>query len=220
MKPHWEALTPDTRLTFDMCAQLPFIRDFYLAGGTGLALHYGHRFSVDLNFFGERAGVVNREMRTLLKRRFENPKLRLTHDKDATLVAGWRNVGISFFELDSHPLVERPRQINGVRLAGVRDIGAMKLAAVFNRASRKDLVDLYFILQYVSLDELFRVAARKYPLVPSFPVMALRGLAFFDDAEKLAMPEMIDKTPWSKMKNFLKAQALDAGRIKLSKYWD
>jgi predicted nucleotidyltransferase component of viral defense system len=220
MNPHWEALTPETRLTFDVCAQLPFIRDFYLAGGTGLALHLGHRFSVDLDFFSERTGTVDREMRTLLKRRFEKPKLRITHDRDATFVAEWRNVGLSFFELDVHPLVERPRQVIGIRLAGVRDIGAMKLSAVFNRASRKDLVDLYFILQNESLDDLFRVAAKKYPNVPSFPHLALRGLAFFDDAEQLPMPEMIDKTPWRTMKKFLEQQALEAGRKKLGKYWD
>lgn len=110
--------------------------------------------------------------------------------------------------------------LNGISLASIRDIGAMKLSAVFNRASRKDLVDLYFILQHVSLEELFRVAAKKYPLVPSFPVLALRGIAFFDHAEEFTMPEMIDKTPWSKMKKFLEQESLEAGRQKLAKFWD
>lgn len=95
----------------------------------------------------------------------------------------------------------------------------MILSAVFNRASRKDLVDLFFILQRVTLEELFRVAAVRYRHVPSFAVMALRGLAFFDDAEAFPMPRMTDKTPWSKMKKFLEQQALEAGRKQLEKYW-
>jgi hypothetical protein len=50
-QPYWEALTPHTRLAFHHLAWQPFIRQFYLAGGTGLALHLGHRFSIDLVFF-------------------------------------------------------------------------------------------------------------------------------------------------------------------------
>ena len=49
--PHWEALTPETQNAFRKMARLPFIQRYYLAGGTGLALHLGHRFSVDLDFF-------------------------------------------------------------------------------------------------------------------------------------------------------------------------
>lgn len=219
MKPHWEALTPDTRTTFQACAELPFIRDFYLAGGTALALHLGHRFSVDLDFFSEREGTVDRKMRSALKRKFRGQSLELTDDQDATFVAKLRGVGLSFFELDAHPLIEATLDVEGVRIASIREIGAMKLAAVFGRASRKDFVDLYFILQNETLENLFRVAAKKYPLVPSFPYLALRGMAFFDDAEKLDMPQMIDKTPWSKMKKFLEQRAMQVGRQKLAKYW-
>ncbi len=220
MKPHWEALTPDTRTTFQACANLPFIRDFYLAGGTGLALHLGHRFSVDLDFFSERANTVDKKMRSVLKRKFRGQSLELTHDQDATFVAKLRAVGISFFELDAHPLVEPTMDVEGVQIASIREIGAMKLAAVFGRASRKDLVDLYYILQNERLENLFRVAAKKYPLVPSFPHLALRGMVFFDDAEKLDMPKMIDQRAWSKMKKFLEKQAFEVGRRQLGKLWE
>jgi hypothetical protein len=219
MRPHWEALTPETRAMFDECAKLPFIQDFYLAGGTGLALHLGHRFSVDLDFFSEHPHTVSSKMRGLLKRTFRDPFLEVSQDSDMTFTAKWWNVGVSFFELDAHPLVDPAIDISGIRLASMREIGAMKLAAVFSRASRKDLVDLYFILRQESLGDLLRVAGKKYPNVPSFPHLALRGLAFFDDAEKMPMPEMIDKTPWRKMKKFLEKQALEMGRMKLDKYW-
>lgn len=44
--PHWDALTPATRQAFQQAAGLQIIDRYYLAGGTGLALHLGHRFSV------------------------------------------------------------------------------------------------------------------------------------------------------------------------------
>jgi hypothetical protein len=46
--PHWEALTDETQNAFHLVSGLTFIQRFYLAGGTGLALHLGHRFSIDL----------------------------------------------------------------------------------------------------------------------------------------------------------------------------
>ena len=49
-QPHWEALTGETQEAYHLVSRLPFIQRYYLAGGTGLALHLGHRFSVDLDF--------------------------------------------------------------------------------------------------------------------------------------------------------------------------
>jgi hypothetical protein len=70
------------------------------------------------------------------------------------------------------------------------------------------------------LDSLFQVASIKYAKVRSFPVSAVRALSYFDDAESLPMPQMIDKTPWTKMKRFLEAKALEAGRKKLRDLWE
>ena len=50
LKLRWQALTPATREAFHLVASLSFIQRYYLAGGTGLALHLGH-CSVDLDFF-------------------------------------------------------------------------------------------------------------------------------------------------------------------------
>jgi hypothetical protein len=96
MKPHWEALKPTTRESFYTCAKFPFIDKFYLAGGTGLALHFGHRYSVDLDFFSEKSNTVDAAMRSLLKRKLQKSSLEVIHDKDATFVAKWRGVGIIF----------------------------------------------------------------------------------------------------------------------------
>jgi hypothetical protein len=66
---------------------------------------------------------------------------------------------------------------------------------------------------------LFRVAAVKYARVRTFAISATRALAYFEDAEALPMPRMIDRTPWPVMKRFLKRQALKAGRKRLEDLW-
>ncbi len=219
-RPHWEALTPATRDAFQLLDRLEFIKRFYLAGGTGLALHFGHRFSIDLDFFSSDADSVGPDERSILRSVLDDPTLAITYDKDSTFVATWHGVGISFFRLNLYPLVKPTLLLENVPLASVEEIGAMKLAAIIDRGTRKDMIDLYFILQQVSLDSLFQVAATKYAKVRTFAISATRALAYFEDAESLPMPRMIDKTPWSKMKKFLEAKAIDAGRKRLEDLWE
>lgn len=218
--PRWEALTPATRQAFHQVARLRFIKSFYLAGGTGLALHLGHRFSVDLDLFSPNETAVSPDQRDAMRILLDDQSLSITHDSDGTFVATWQDVGISFFRLPLYPLVQPPVLLEGIPLATVPEIGAMKLAAIIDRGTRKDMVDLYYLLQAVSLETIFEVASVKYTRVRSFPVSAIRALAYFADAEALPMPRMLDRTPWSKMKKFLENQAMEAGRKKLSDLWE
>jgi len=217
--PHWEALTLETRDALQRVSELTFIDRFYLAGGTGLALHLGHRFSVDLDFFSQASDSVGPDERALLREAFEDPSLIITYDKDTTFVASWRDVGISFFRLQAYPLVQTPIQLDRIPLATVEEIGAMKLAAIIDRGTRKDLVDVYFILQRVPLTTLFQIASVKYSRVTTFAVSATRALAYFEDAETIPMPRMLDRTSWTKMKRFLERQAMEAGRQHLEDLW-
>jgi hypothetical protein len=218
-QPHWEALTPATRDVFNLLAKLDFIKRYYLAGGTGLALHLGHRLSVDLDLFSAQADAVGPDERSALRSALDEPTLAITNDIDSTFVAAWRGVGVSFFRYNLYPLVRPTLFVDGVQLASLEEIGAMKLAAIIGRGTRKDLIDLYFILQQVSLESLFEVAAVKYSKVRTFAASATRGLAYFDDAEALPMPRMLDKISWTKMKKFLNAKALEAGRNRLEDLW-
>jgi len=184
-----------------------------------LAIHFGHRFSADLDFFSSDANSVGPDERSTLRAVLNDPTLSITYDKDSTFVVTWRNVGVSFFRLNLYPLVTLPLSVDNVPLASVEEIGAMKLAAIIDRGTRKDLVDLYYILQMVSLETLFQVAAIKYAKVRTFPVSAIRALAYFEDADSLPMPRMVDKTSWAKMKKFLETKAIEAGRKKLADLW-
>jgi hypothetical protein len=219
LTPHWEALTPKTLAAFHLAAGLPFIQRYYLAGGTGLALHLGHRFSVDLGFFSPAADAVGPDELAALRAAFADPSLVITHDKDMTFVATWQGVGVSFFRLALYPLVQEPLPLEGAPVATVEEIGAMKLAAIMARGTRKDYVDLYFILQRAPLERLFAVAAVKYAPVRTFAISAVRALTYFVDAEATPMPQMIERASWTTIKRFLERQALEAGRQRLEDLW-
>lgn len=219
LTPHWEALTPKTREAFYLSAGLPFIQRYYLAGGTGLALHLGHRFSIDLDFFSPASDSVGPDERAAMQTVFSDPSLTITHDKDMTFVATWQGVGVSFFRLAFYPLVQEPLLLEGMPVATVEEIGAMKLAAIMARGTRKDYVDLYFILQRAPLERLFAVAAVKYAKVRTFAISAVRALTYFGDAEATPMPQMIKRTSWIAVKRFLEREALQAGRQHLEDFW-
>ena len=150
---------------------------------------------------------------------FDDPSLSISFDKDMTFVATWRGVGVSFFRLALYPLVQEPLLLEGVPLATVEEIGAMKLAAIMSRGTRKDYIDLYYILQQTRLERLFEVAAVKYAQVRTFAVSAVRALTYFADAEATPMPQMIARVSWTTMKRFLERQALEAGRQRLEDLW-
>ena len=217
--PHWEALTSETIEVFHLIASLDLVKRFYLAGGSGLALHLGHRFSVDLDFFSTELDSVGPDERTQFRKILNDPTLTITYDKNNTFVASWRSVGVSFFQLHQYPLIQLTILVDEVPLASLEEIGAMKLAAIIGRGTKKDLVDLYFILERTSLETLFQIASLKYPLVRTFAISATRALSYFDDADAQPMPRMLDRTPWSKMKRFLEHQAMEAGRQHLEDLW-
>lgn len=219
LTPQWRALTPEARQAFQISAALPFIQRYYLAGGTGLALHLGHRVSIDLDFFTSVPDAVGPDERAALRVAFDDPSLAISFDKDMTFVANWRGVGVSFFRLALYPLVQEPLLLEGVPVATVEEIGAMKLAAIMARGTRKDYIDLYFILQQTPLERLFEVAAVKYGRVRTFAVSAVRALTYFADAETTPMPQMIQRASWPAVKRFLEQQSLAAGRKRLEDLW-
>ena len=104
---------------------------------------------------------------------------------------------------DMYEWIEEPVEEDGVRLAGVKDIGAMKINAVTNRGTRKDFVDLARLLEDYSLGEIFTWYRTKYP--DANPALALRSLSYFVDAETMPMPRMLIPFDWENAKDRIRA---------------
>ena len=75
----------------------------------------------------------------------------------------------------------------------------MKTYAIENRGSRKDFIDMYFLLKHYSLAEILSFYKRKYLEHSEF--VALRSLTYFDDAETYAMPVMFADLDWEVLKH-------------------
>jgi len=157
-----------------------FKRDFYLAGGTALALQIGHRDSIDFDFFGPE-NIDTKQLFAEISEIFKNRKILKTQEEKNTLTVFIDNdIKLSFFGY-KYKLLNNTIEDDNLRLASIEDIACMKLSAITSRASNKDYIDLYYILQDKKLKDLLEKASEKFPDLDAS--LILKSVVYFADIE-------------------------------------
>lgn len=192
---HPEVLPKRQRELFFALSECSWISDFYLAGGTALALQIAHRRSIDFDFFSEK----DFDMLFLKKKLPEFGIYSLRSESEIILDGDINKVRISFFRLPS-PLISKELRFGNLRIASKEDIAAMKLSSISMRGSRKDFIDLYFLLKEYTLKEMFGFFKKKYGESEENIFCALKGLVYFVDAEKNPMPGLLRHVTWGQIK--------------------
>lgn len=187
-------INPDTLELLKALQQLPVLCQTRLVGGTALALQIGHRKSIDLYLFGKLT-VGTFELTTQL-----SLLGKLTVLKDSSNIHIYSINGIkvdivnyTYDWLESSYNVEKD-----IRLANLKDICAMKLAAITGRGTKKDFIDIYFLLKYFSLEEMCSFYVEKYSDGSLF--LVLKSLSYFEDAEADPLPFMLTEINWDTVK--------------------
>lgn len=176
--------------------RLPVLEQTRLVGGTALALQLGHRKSIDLDFFGTvdceseylRESIAGIASLTILK---ESPHIHIY------IVDGIKVDIVNY----KYPWLDDVVLEQGLRLASVSDIAAMKITAIIGRGTKKDFIDIAFLLHHFSLEEILHFYAAKYN--DSSVFMAMKSLAYFDDAESDPMPDMFVNQSWQQVKAYI-----------------
>lgn len=190
---HTETVEPSTLDLLRRLQRLPDLTSTRLVGGTALALHLGHRKSVDLDMFGTFDPIVS--YRKLLAD--------AGHSVEGAENGTVQSLRVNNVKVDlvnyPYPWLDDAIEEGNIRLASLRDIAAMKLSAVANRGRKKDFIDVARLLDVFSLDQMLSLYKEKFSVSElSFP---LRGLMYFDDAEEDPMPEMFDSNfTWENVK--------------------
>lgn len=189
------------RKVLDRLAAAGVMRDFYLAGGTGLALLLGHRRSVDLDCFSRTNRLRFEGRRDLLARLRRLPGWVVSEEHDGTVHGRVGRVRVSFFWYPQ-PLVRPFIRHGAVRIASMADIGLMKVGAIIGRGSRKDFIDLYVICQHLPLPRLLALGKHKFRGAHDFTLQAVKALSFFEDAER--DPPVVTPRPiaWRQVTSF------------------
>ena len=197
---HLETVHPDTLDLLKRIQSLPTLSETRLVGGTALALQLGHRRSIDLDFFGNWGEV----------------HLQSELESCGTVVRTGGTSRLQFYEIDrvkvdfvtyDYRWLREALCEDNIRLAQIEDITAMKLEAVTNRGSKKDFIDVAFLLDLFSLKEMLDLYQRKYPA--GLKLLVMRSLVYFDDAETTDMPVMLKPLSWDEAKE----RVCDAVRV-------
>jgi len=151
------------------------LNNFLLVGGTALALKIGHRKSIDIDLFTTSAFNAQ-QMGDHLSRNYRPLNLEVINNGVACFID---DVKVDILS-HRYPLVQSPDTVEGIRMVSLEDIGAMKLNAIYNNGTRvKDFVDVYFLLEKHSLEELLKACQAKYPGLDQ--EMVAKSLVYFKD---------------------------------------
>ena len=194
---HAEVISAEVADTAGRLTGLEALRDFYLAGGTALALHLGHRRSVDLDFFS--ADPFSQDL--LVATLQALPEFSLVAKSTQTLHLNVSGTKVSFIGY-SYPLLFPLELFRGLAVADVRDIACMKLSALASRGSRRDFIDLYVAAQRYGLPRLLEFFQRKFAEANYSVIHVQKSLVYFVDAEKEPMPAMLLPLSWEEVKAF------------------
>lgn len=131
-----------------------FKSEFYLVGGTAIALHLGHRRSFDFDLFSPKP-FDNRSIRATIKKFAPINRTFIESQGEMTLLVD--QTRFTFFEF--HHSIDHPENFNDViTLPKLITLAAMKAYALGFRPKWKDYLDLYFIFKQFTLAEVVKAA--------------------------------------------------------------
>jgi hypothetical protein len=157
--------------------QAAIFKDYFLVGGTSLALQMGHRRSDDIDLFTQKE-IDKEAIGVFLFENYRN-KVLVINSQNIIYQVKINDIKVDFVK---HPynLIEKVKEEENIRYLGKKDIAAMKLRAIENSGNRaKDFVDVYYLLNEITLDDMFDCYKIKYGINDIYSVK--RSLGYFDD---------------------------------------
>lgn len=170
--------------------------NYFLVGGTSLALQIGHRNSVDIDLFGKQE--INHDLFFKLLNTFG--KTEISKSSKNILITEVEGIKVDFVNYQ-YQLLENPIEIDGIRMLSKKDIAAMKLNAITGRGSKKDFIDLYFLLQEFSLKQMIGFYNQKYFDGSEF--LLYKSLNYFEEADIQPQPKVFKEFDWDEAKKYI-----------------
>jgi hypothetical protein len=193
------AVKPELLRVLEKLMQIDVFSDLRLVGGTALALQIGHRQSVDIDLFGE----ID----------FEDQERNIEITENIEFLKKSKNINvlsIDNIKIDivnyKYPWLSPLVKEDNYRLASLEDIAAMKLNAITGRGTKKDFIDLYYLLKHFSVNDCFKFYLKKFDDGNLFLVK--KSLTYFDDAEPEPMPVMKENITWEEIKEKLQKKTI------------
>ncbi|MDR2882902.1 MAG: nucleotidyl transferase AbiEii/AbiGii toxin family protein [Alistipes sp.] len=202
---NYRTVTPLLRSTLETLMAEPLFAPFRLVGGTNLSLRFGHRLSDDIDMFtdAEYRSLDYRVFEDYLKKRF--PYYYCIDDSSIVGFGRGYYVGNSkddFVKVDlmyADPFLSEPEMIDGIRMASVEDIAAMKLNVISRGGRKKDFWDLHHLLSLYSIPQLLSFHAERHPWEHDEKELMFK-IVDFTAADDMPDPRCLMNKKWDDIK--------------------
>jgi len=194
---HPEVITKVVEQTLLALQRVSALTNFSLAGGTGLALHLGHRRSIDLDLFT----IERIETEVILGKLEKLTGLQISSRDLETLHVNIGDTKVSFLGY-RHPILFPCQAFMDVEVFDSRDIGCMKIGAIAGRGAKRDFIDLCALSQHYKLGQILTWFREKYARANYSMVHVMKSLTYFEESEQDPMPDMLIDLTWDDVKQF------------------
>ena len=198
-------ISPHTFQLIQQLQSIPELKEFYLVGGTSLALQMGHRNSIDIDLFTQNS--FNAEIiADALK---DKHSFSTTLARNNVVLAVVDNIKTDFIRHD-YPLINPPVTEEGITYISKEDIAAMKIHAIIQSGKRlKDFIDIYVLLEHITLNKMIGFFEQKYTY--SNAMIALKAINYFDDIDvDIDPPKMLHPISIDDIKKRIQAATLNS----------
>lgn len=199
------ALPQKTRKAFLYLAKQKWLAktEWYLAGGTALALQVNHRQSLDLDFFISQKTFEVRKITNHFDRSIWRPGI----VREGTIYGEIMGAKVSFIAYPFFVSKQKPNWYGSIRILTPKDIAVMKLIAVSQRGRKRDFLDIYwYIKNREPLEELLKCLPKQYPTVAHDYHHILKSLIYFEYANADPMPKIMFRAAWSQVKQYFRSE--------------
>lgn len=189
------SLAEEQQRALERLSTVKVLDDYYLAGGSAVAYHLGHRRSRDVDLFSIHDGVELDRVASAVAAAERDTRVLGRTDVALKLVVCGTPVDVVNY---AHPPLEPPMATPfGVRVAGLLDLATMKLAAITRRGLRRDFWDLHVILQAgITLATAADAYRRRFGVTAADLYHVMRALTYFTDAERDPLPDGLSAERW------------------------
>ncbi|MBI3533896.1 MAG: nucleotidyl transferase AbiEii/AbiGii toxin family protein [Deltaproteobacteria bacterium] len=197
---HIDCLPPKMPMIFERLSGYLATTEACLAGGTGIAFYLGHRLSVDIDLFTPKSFQTEEVVAAIKAGQLS---LKILSEGVGTFVAEVENTKFSLFTYP-YPFIDKTTTLWGGRVAGLLDIASMKVIAISQRGTKRDFVDLFFILRDIPFRKIANNMLTRFGAERISPTVIGKALIYFVDAESDPEPRYIKKqtVEWAKIKRF------------------
>ena len=170
-----------------------YLQNFYLVRGTALALQIGHRTSTDIDLFSHIKFDKDEAIENI---KSDYGELEMS----SNLLGIFTYINEIKTDIVHHPYkhLEPLIEIDGIRMVSKRDIASMKLSAITRRAKKRDFVDIYKLLDEITLPQMIDDFIEKYG--DNGNAYIIRSLMYFDKADEDFVPKCFFDFNWKKIK--------------------